>query len=82
MSERQSFTMTQADYDGIIERLQAARNTPLIMLQCGMPPSIQDTANAAWCELGGRLGFDGVTVQPVARGNPLVFTAVPTPAAS
>lgn len=75
MAERKVFQMTQDDYAKLIE---ACRPTPLIALQCGMPPSPQESANRAWCELGDRMGFDGMTVEPAGDGV-LVFTAVPKP---
>lgn len=72
------FTMTQADYDSIIEKITSARNTPLIMLQCGHPPSIQEVANSCWRDLGERMGFEHMTVRPHVNGNPLMFTATPS----
>lgn len=73
---RQNFEMTQADLDGLLAKINAARDTPLIMLQCGVPRSIQEVANDAWAELGKRMGFDGMTVQPTA-GGARHFTAEP-----
>lgn len=75
---RQVYEMTQADFDGIIARIKSAQDTPLIALQCGMPTSPQEAANAAWCELGKRMGFDGMTVAPTGKGK-FSFTAVPLP---
>ena len=75
---RQTFTMTQADFDEIMESITRAANTPLIMLQCGMPKSPQEAANDAWCALGKKMGFDGMSVQPSGTGH-LNFTAEPTP---
>ena len=75
---RKEFTMTQADLDEIMASITRAANTPLIMLQCGMPQSPQGAANDAWCELGKKMGFDGMSVQPSGTGK-LNFTAEPTP---
>lgn len=75
---RQEYEMTRADFDGIIARIAEAQSAPLIALQCGMPTSPQEAANAAWCELGKRMGFDGMTVEPTGRGK-FSFTAVPLP---
>lgn len=72
---RQTFTMTQEDYDEIIAKIQRAKDAPLIMLQCGMPPSIQEVANNAWAALGAKMGFDGMTVKP--GNSELSFTAEP-----
>ena len=66
--------MTQADLDKIKE---ACKPVPLIMLQCGMPASPQENANNAWKELGERMGFDGMTVQPSSKGQ-LFFMAEET----
>lgn len=76
MAERKLFTMAQADLDAIIARIDRARNTPLIMLQTGMPKSVQEVANDAWCELGERMGFDGMTVNPAGLDQ-LEFYAEP-----
>ncbi|PIB91259.1 hypothetical protein [Caulobacter sp. FWC2] len=66
--------MSQADLDGIMAKINAARSAPLIMLQCGPVRSLQEVANDAWAELGGRLGFDPMTVE---RGrSDRHFTAV------
>ena len=67
---RKTFTMTQEQYDVIIA---ACKPIPLIMLQCGMPSSPQETANRAWEQLGKELGFAYMSVKP---GNSnLEFTA-------
>ena len=73
MSERKEFEMTQEQLDKL---LKACQPVPAIMLQCGMPPSPQQTANAAWNALGRELGFDGMTVEPVAGKGSRVFTAI------
>lgn len=73
---RQEFEMSQQQYDKIIETINVARSTPLIMLQCGMPESPQEAANRAWGDLGREMGFDGATVEPSSKGK-LFFTAIP-----
>lgn len=40
--------------------------------------SPQENANQAWAELGRRMGFDPMTVQPVEGKNTRFFTAVPS----
>ena len=71
---RKEFTMTQDDFDGIMSKINLARSTPLIAIHCGPVPSIQEVANNAWAELGGRMGFDHMSVQ---RGrSKLRFSAV------
>lgn len=66
MGTRTEFEMTQADLDKL---LAAMKPVPMIALQCGMPRSQQENANAAWAELGKRMGFDPMTVQPTRRGD-------------
>ena len=76
---RQEFEMTQADYDAIIE---ACKPVPLIMLQCGMPRSQQECANDAWEALGKKMGFDYMSVAPIAEKTKLHFSAEPKPVTS
>jgi len=66
--------MTEADLEKILD---ACKPVPMIMLQCGPGRSQQDRANDAWAELGARMGFDHMTVQPTGRGDRF-FTAVPS----
>jgi hypothetical protein len=74
--ERQNYTMKQADYDGLIERISASRKTSGMFLSGGVPMSDpQQTANDAWCELGRRMGFDGMSVE--AGASKLQFSAIP-----
>ena len=68
---RKEFEMTQEDMDKLLESM---RPVPMIMLQCGTPRSPQENANNAWAALGNRMGFDGMTVEPMGS-NPLKFTA-------
>lgn len=72
-TERKVFEMTDADLKILME---ACRPVPLVALHCGSPPSPQERANNAWCALGRRMGFDGMTVEPTGRGARF-FTAVP-----
>lgn len=71
---RREYEMTQADFDRIIE---ACRAVPAIALQCGAPRSQQENANAAWRELGERMGFDYLSVRPDSQGRNLFFTSEP-----
>lgn len=73
MYPRTSYEMTESDLSKILD---ACKPVPLIMLQCGMPRSQQERANDAWAELGKRMGFDHMTVQPTGHGDRF-FTAVP-----
>ena len=58
---RVEYAMTQADLDALKE---AARPVPLIALQCGMPMSPQEKANALWRQLADQMGFRWDTVRP------------------
>ena len=64
--------------DDLSALLKACTPVPLIMLQCGMPPSPQQRANDAWEALGKKMGFDHMTVEPTGRGDRL-FRAEPKP---
>ena len=72
MTKRSEFEMTQTDMDKLLAAMKPA---PLIAIHTGMPPSPQESANRAWCELGDRMGFDGMTVEPTGRGDRF-FTAI------
>lgn len=74
MYPRTNYEMTEADLEKILD---ACKPVPMIMLQCGAPSSPQENANRAWAELGSRMGFDHMTVQPTGNGDRF-FTAVPS----
>jgi hypothetical protein len=74
MYPRTQYEMTQDDLGKL---LAAMRSVPMIMLQCGTPPSQQENANAAWARLGIQMGFDPMTVQPTGKGDKF-FTAIPS----
>ena len=44
--------------------LKANTPTPLILLQCGMPPTVAQRVNAVWDAIGKEKGFDPNTVEP------------------
>lgn len=66
----------QMSDEEFVELKKISRPTPLIMLQCGMPPDAQEAANRFWERLGRRLGFDPYTVIRSCRG-PRFFGAEP-----
>ena len=74
MYPRKKYEMTQEDLDKILD---ACKPVPMIMLHLGMPNSQQERANGAWAELGSRMGFDSMTVEPTGEGDRF-FTAVPS----
>jgi len=69
---RSNFEMSESDLSTLLSAMQPV---PMIMLQCGSLGSTQERANAAWKELGQRLGFDHTTVQPNGKGDRF-FSAV------
>jgi len=71
--ERKDYEMTQADLDKIMD---ACKPVPYMVFG-GIPPrSPQENANAAWADLGKRMGFDHMPVRPTGRGDRF-FSAVP-----
>ena len=77
MYPRTNYEMTQADLDKILD---ACKPTPGMFLSGGVPigGSPQKNANAAWGALGKKMGFDHMTVQPIAGKGNLFFSAVPS----
>ena len=71
--ERVEYEMTEEDLDKI---LNACKPLLLIATHCGTPRSPIENANAAWRELGQRMGFDYTTAQPSGGGDRF-FSAVP-----
>ena len=69
---RVEYEMTEEDLQVILE---AGKPGPCIMLQCGMPPSPQETANIAWKRLGKKMGFDHWSVRSVVGKGARFFTA-------
>ena len=63
---RSNFEMSESDLSTLLSAMQPV---PMIALQCGAPRSAQENANAAWKELGQRLGFDHMTVRPNGKGD-------------
>ena len=75
MYPRTEYEMTEAD---LAELMEAFKPVPMIMLQCGNPPSQQENANRAWAALGVKMGFDGDTVRPIDGKGSRFFTAIPS----
>ena len=75
MYPRTEYEMTEAD---LAELMEAFKPEPMIMLQCGNPPSQQENANRAWATLGKKMGFDGDTVRPINGKGNRYFTAIPS----
>ncbi len=66
------FKLSEEDLEQLLGR---CKPVPMIMLQCGAPASPQENANNAWKDLGGKLGFDHMTVKPVKGKDHSYFTA-------
>ncbi len=49
MYPRTEYEMTEEDMQTLLE---AMKPVPMIMLQCGTPPTQQENANNAWAALG------------------------------
>lgn len=66
------YEMAEEDLKNI---LGACKPTRVIALQCGTPSSPQERANAAWKELGEKMGFDHMTVKPISDKGDRFFLA-------
>lgn len=77
MYPRTNYEMTQADCD---ELLAACKSTPVMFMSGGqsMGGSPQENANRAWQTLGEKMGFDYMTVAPIAGKGVKFFSAVPS----
>lgn len=77
MNPRINYEMTEAD---LVKILDACKPTPAMWGSGGAKlfDSPQENANRAWKELGDRMGFNSMTVQPQGGLGPRFFTAVPT----
>ena len=69
------YEMTQADLDKILDACKPVR---YMVVGGVMPSTPQENANAAWAELGSRMGFDHMSVKPVSGKGDRFFTAVPS----
>jgi hypothetical protein len=65
--------------EGDLKKILAAC-TPVVAIMVGghAPASPQENANAAWAELGRKMGFDPTTVIPIPGKGYRSFMAVPT----
>ena len=70
---RREFEMSEEQLSTLLDACKPVR---MIALQCGNPRSPQENANDAWRSLGQEMGFDGMTVRPVAGKSQRFFTAV------
>jgi hypothetical protein len=71
--------MAEADLQQILDACKPV----LYMVIGGIEPrSPQENANAAWAELGTRMGFHAMSVRPIAGKGMRFFTAEPITAAA
>jgi hypothetical protein len=71
---RKEYEMTQKQLDKVLD---ACRPVPYMIVGGIAPRSPQENANDAWRALGEQMGFEPMTVQPVAGKSQRFFTAVP-----
>lgn len=69
---RKEYEMTQEQLDQIME---ASKPVTYMVFGGREPASPQENANRAWRNLGDKLGFKHITVQPVAGKGNRFFTA-------
>jgi hypothetical protein len=70
---RQRYEMSEDDLKVLLE---ACQPVPYIIIAGMEPRSAQENANAAWAELGDKMGFQYLTVEPTGEGDRF-FTAEP-----
>ena len=75
VSEQREFEMSEQDLSDL---LNACRPVPYMVFGTHEPRSPQENANDAWAALGRKLGFDHMTVRPIAGKSDRFFMAVPT----
>ncbi len=75
MYPRTNYEMTEADLQAILD---ACKPVPAMMIGGTLPASPQENANSAWQRLGSKMGFDHMTVQPIAGKGNRFFSAVPS----
>lgn len=71
---RREYEMTETDLQTLLE---ACKPAPYIIANGTGPLSPQESVNAAWRALGARMGFDGMTAEPVMGKSRRHFTAIP-----
>lgn len=75
MYPRTEYEMTE---DDLAELMEACKPVPAMMIGGYMPDSPQENANRAWQRLGEKMGFDSMSVQPIAGKGTRFFTAIPS----
>jgi hypothetical protein len=75
MYPRTNYEMSEADLEAILD---ACKSVPVMKIGNYTPSSPQENANRAWGELGEKMGFDHMTVQPIPGKGNRFFSAVPS----
>lgn len=75
MYPRTNYEMTEADLAAILD---ACKPVPYMVIGGIAPSSPQENANRAWAALGVKMGFDHMTVQPIAGKGTRFLSAVPS----
>ena len=68
------FKMTNKQFEDL---LRASKPVPYMVVGGYLPTSPQENANVAWANLGKKMGFDPMTVKPIAGKDQTYFTAEP-----
>jgi len=74
MYPRVNYEMSDEDLDII---LTACKPTTAMMIGGILPRTPQENANAAWANLGKKMGFDSYTVKPIQGKSNKHFSAMP-----
>ncbi len=71
---RERFEMTDEDLAALLD---ASKPTPVMYLSGGKPMynTPRENANRAWAQLGDKMGFKSMTVQPIEGKGQKCFTA-------
>ena len=69
---RKEFELTKKQLDELAE---ACKPVPYMIIGNVLPASPQENANRAWENLGSKMGFKGMTAQPVKGKGVAYFTA-------
>lgn len=75
---KREFEMSEADLKRLLD---ACRPVPYMVVGGWEPRSPQENANAAWADLGRKMGFVSETVEPIPGKGSRFFRAEPAPPA-
>lgn len=72
MATRREYELTK---EQLVSILDACKPVVCMLIGNSVPRNSQENANAAWAAMGKELGFDHMTVKPVAGKGQSFFTA-------